>query len=98
MFEIVKLMWDVVALRDASRKGLLEWRIWPMAFGFVAVLYGVGLFGWLFYEHHPQYKPVFVAAMIFDGVFYVWFLVWAYRWQSRRAAARKAALTAQSSE
>lgn len=30
MFEILKLLWDVVVLRDAARKGQLNWRIWPV--------------------------------------------------------------------
>jgi membrane protein YdbS with pleckstrin-like domain len=90
MFEIFKLCWDVVALRDASRKGLLTWYIWPIAFAFVAILYGVALSGLAFYQKHPQYKSVFVGAMVFDGVFYLCFMVWAYRWQARRKAVREA--------
>ncbi len=35
MFELFKLIWDVVVLRDVSRKGRYNWRIWPIGFGFV---------------------------------------------------------------
>lgn len=90
MFEIFKLCWDVVALRDASRKGLLTWYIWPVAFIFVAILYGVALAGLTVYQRHPQYRAVFVAAIVFDGLFYLGFMWWAYRWQARRTAVRKA--------
>lgn len=91
MFEIFKLLWDVIVLRDASRKGLLNWRIWPIAFGFVLVLYGVGISAVLLYEKHPQYKPLFIAALIFDGILALCFIGWAWRWQARMAAARKSA-------
>jgi len=64
MFEIIKLMWDVVVLRDAARKGQLQWRTWAVAIGFVLVLYGIGLPAALLYDAHPEYKPLFIAAMV----------------------------------
>jgi hypothetical protein len=89
MLELIKLIWDVVVLRDAVRKGLLNWRIWPTAFGFVLFLYGTGIPSTLLYEKHPQYKPLFIAALIFDAILFVCFMCWAWRWQARQAA-RKA--------
>ena len=91
MFELCKLIWDVVVLRDVSRKGTYNWRIWPIGFGFVLVLYGTLLPAFLLYDKHPQYKPLFLATLIFDGIFFICFMVWAWRWQSRQAAARRSA-------
>jgi uncharacterized membrane protein len=91
MFEIFKLLRDVVVLREVARKDQYNWRIWPLAFGFVVVLYGVGISAVLLYEKHPQYKPLFIAALIFDVLFALGFIVWACRWQARMAAARKSA-------
>jgi hypothetical protein len=86
MFELVKLIWDVVVLRDVARKGLLNWRIWPLAFGFVSFLYGTGIPATLLYEKHPQYKPLFIAVLIFDAILFVCFVGWVWRWQARQAA------------
>lgn len=92
MFEVFKLVWDLVVLRDVARKGRYNWRIWPMAFGFVLLEYGIGLAAVFLYEKHPEYEPLFIAAMIFIVISSIAFLWWAWRWQTRQAAARKAAL------
>ena len=91
MFELFKLIWDVVVLRDASQKGRYNWRIWPLGFGFVLVLYGAALPAFLLYDKHPQYKPLFLATLIFEGIFLIGFMAWAWRWQARQAAARNSA-------
>jgi hypothetical protein len=88
MFELCKLLWDVVVLRDASRKGKLNWRTWVYGFGFVIVEYAIALPAVMLYEKHRQYKPVFIAAMVLVGINAVSFMWWAWRWQSRQAAAR----------
>lgn len=89
MFELFKILWDVVVLRDAARKGQLNWRIWPVAFGFVLLEYCVGLATVTFYTNNPEYKPLFIAVMILMAISFVCFLWWAWRWQTRQAAARK---------
>ena len=88
MFELFKIVWDLVVLRDAARRGQLNWRIWPMAFGFVLFLYGTGIPAVLLYEKHPQYEPLLIAAVIFDGILFICFMGWAWRWHSGRAACR----------
>jgi hypothetical protein len=89
MFELFKIVWDLVVLHDAARKGQLNWRIWAAAFGFVLLLYGTGVPAVLLYEKHPQYKPLFIAALIFDATLFISFTWWAWHWQKRLAAARK---------
>jgi hypothetical protein len=84
-----QIVGDIVVLRDAACKGQLNWRIWPIAFGFVLFLYGTGIPTVLLYEKHPQYEPLFIAAVIFDGILFICFMGWAWRWQSRQSAARK---------
>lgn len=84
MYEIFKLLWDVVVLRDAARKGQLNWRIWVYGFGFVVVEYAIALPAVMLYEKHPQYKPVFIAAMVLVVANAVFMMRWAWRWQSRR--------------
>ena len=56
MLELVKLVWDVFVLRDAARRGQLNWRVWVVAIAFVLILYGTGLPAAMLYDKHPQYK------------------------------------------
>lgn len=89
MFELFKLLWDVVVLRDVARKGQLNWRTWVYGFGFVLFLYGTILPAFLLYDKHPQYKPLFIATLVFDGISLICFMGWAWRWQSRQAVSAK---------
>jgi hypothetical protein len=89
MFELFKIVWDVVVLRDAARKGQLTWRIWPIAFGFVFLEYCIGLSAVTLYDKHSQYKPVFIAAMVLVAANFIVFMWWAWHWQKRQAAARR---------
>jgi hypothetical protein len=89
MLELVKLVWDVFALRDAARKGQLNWRVWVVAFAFVLFLYGTGLPVAFLYDKHPQYKPLFMAILAVDGVVFVWFAIWGVRRYLRLKAAEK---------
>jgi hypothetical protein len=86
MFEIFKLIWDVVVLRDAARKGQLNWRTWVYGFGFVILLYGTGLPAGILYQEHPQYKPLFIAAIVFDALLFITFICWGARRYWRQLA------------
>jgi hypothetical protein len=43
----------------------------------------------MLYEKHPQYKPVFIAAMVLVVINALYFMWWAWRWQSRRSVPQK---------
>lgn len=93
MFELVKLLWDVFVLRDAARKGQLNWRVWVVAIAFVLFLYGTGLPVAILYEKHPQYKPLFIATLVVDGLVFVWFAIWGVcRYLRLMAASRSSAV------
>lgn len=79
MFELCKLIWDVVVLRDTRRKGQLTLRTMLYGFGVAALLYGTGLPASLLYQAHPRYKPVFVAAIVFDVLLVAASLIWWFR-------------------
>jgi Na+/melibiose symporter-like transporter len=91
MFELVKLLWDLVMIRDASRRGLLSWRIWLLSFGVVIILYGTAVPAAMLWEKCPQYEAIFIAVMVVDGVGFVAFVIWAWRWQVRQRAQKRAA-------
>jgi hypothetical protein len=75
MFELFKLLWDFIVLRDAARKGKLKARVWVLAFAFLFVVYGIGLPIALFYVNHPTCFPLLVAAIILVAIS---FMVTAY--------------------
>ncbi len=79
MFEICKIVWDLVVLRDAARKGQMNWRMWVIAISFVLFLYGTALPVLLLYEKDPGYKGLFMATLAVDGLVFVWFMIWSLR-------------------
>lgn len=76
MFEVFKLLWDVIVLRDQARKGKLTASVWIFAAGFVLVLYLIVLPLLLYYVNHPGCRLALVAAIAFalaDAAALVWF-------------------------
>ena len=67
MLELVKLLFDGAALREGARSGLLTWRVWAVALGFIALVWGIGLPAGLNYATHPDGRWVFIAAMPSTG-------------------------------
>jgi cytochrome c biogenesis protein CcdA len=93
MLELFKLIVDGVMLRDSARKGLLTWKVVLFAIGFVVLLYGTGVPASLLYDTHPQYKPLFIAAIVFDVLMFVLFMIFGTRWYLRATARLKAQST-----
>lgn len=77
--ELIQILWDLFMLREAKRKGQLNWQVWAFAISFVVVLYGIGVPAAVLYQNHPQDKPVFIAAMVLDGIVAVVGFVWAWK-------------------
>jgi uncharacterized membrane protein len=80
MFELFQIAWDIFMLRDSARKGRLKLRAVLFALAFVILLYGTGVPAAALYQNHPQYKPLFLATMIFDLAVFVAFMTWAVRY------------------
>jgi cytochrome c biogenesis protein CcdA len=89
MFEFFKLLFDATVLRDSARKGLLTWKVVLFAVAFVFLLYGTGLPATLLYQAHPQYKPLFIAALAFDATIFILFMIFGTRWYLRATARLK---------
>ena len=89
MLELIKLIVDGLVLRDGARKGLLTWKVVLFAIGFVVLLYGTGLPASLLYQAHPQYKPLFIAAVVFDALMFISFMIFGTRWYLRAMARLK---------
>jgi cytochrome c biogenesis protein CcdA len=80
MIELIQIAWDIFMLRDSARKGQLKLRAVLFALAFVVLLYGTGVPAAALYQNHPQYKPLFLATMVFDLVLFVAFMTWAVRY------------------
>ncbi len=91
MFELLKLVWDLVMVRESYRRGLLTWRVWALGFGLVLFLYGTVLPVSFLWEKYPQYAPVFVTVLALDSVLLILVMLWGWRWQARQRAAKQAA-------
>lgn len=90
MFEIFKLMWDAIVLRDAARKGQLRVRMFVMAFVWVIALYAVALPPVMLYQNNPAYKPLFIAALVVDGFLFIAMMAWAIKWRRKMLEAQAA--------
>ena len=98
MFELFKIFWDVVVIRDAAHKGRkLSTGIVLRALGFVLLLYVTLLPATVLYSNHPQYKPVFIAALVIDGILAILMFRWEYKWWVKQRAAQAGA-SAQTSQ
>jgi ABC-type sugar transport system permease subunit len=86
MFELFKILCNVFVLREEARKGRMNWRVWAYGFGFAVLLYAIGLSAAVLYSNHPQYKPLFIAAMVLDGMLFAVFMAWAWRWRKQTVA------------
>jgi hypothetical protein len=95
MLELIKLIVDGLVLRDGARKGILTWKVMLFGFGFAIMLYGTAVPAVVLYQNHPQYKPLFVAAIAFDAIAFILFMIFGTRWYLRATARLKAEQQAQ---
>jgi uncharacterized membrane protein (GlpM family) len=86
MVEMLKIAWDVFVLRDAARRGKLDWRKTGLVAGFAILEYLILMPALLLYVQHPQYKPLFIAALVIFTVNVAGFVWLTLRWRSRPAA------------
>jgi cytochrome c biogenesis protein CcdA len=71
-------------LTEAAHEGLLAWKVVLFALGFSMLFYGTAMPSLLLYTKYPQYKPLFIAALIFDGLALI--LIFGFRWYRRTTA------------
>jgi len=87
MWEILKVIWDIFVLRDAARRGKLNWRKTRFVVGFVVLEYLIAMPALILYIQHPQYRTLFIAAMVLAVVVLVVFVGLAWRSRSRSSVA-----------
>lgn len=90
MFELFKILVEILILRDSARKGMFQGRDLLAGIGFCVLEYSIGLPAVLYYDKHPEAKPLFIAAMVLVAINFIVFTVWAVRLYFRRLAAQRA--------
>ena len=90
MFELFKIAVDLIVLRDGYRKGQLTVPRTIFGFCFAVLLYAIGLPAAVLYDKHPQYLPLFIAAMVLDGLLFIAFMVIGLRWYLHSLAQMRA--------
>jgi hypothetical protein len=86
MWELLKVAWDIFVLRDAARRGKLNWRKTGFVAGFVVLEYLIAMPALLLYIQHPKYKPWFIAALVLAAINLVVFVRLGLRLRSRSSA------------
>ena len=89
MLELIKLIVDAIILRDGARKGMLTWRVVAWGIAFVILLYGTGVPAVIYYQDHPSYKPLFIAAIVFDALLFLAYMFFGWRWYFRQLALQR---------
>ncbi len=64
MFEIVQIIWDLFMIRREAKAGRLTWRKGLISVGLVALAYLMLVPAFVLYDKHPEYKPVFLVALV----------------------------------
>ena len=96
MFELFKLLVDGLVLRDSARKGIFSWKVMLTGFGCAIFLYVTALPAGILYSNHPQYKWVFITAIIVDVIAVILIIIFGTRWYFRAIARVKAQNPSQS--
>ncbi len=92
MGEIIKVLVELLVLKDASNKGTFSWFVMFVGFCVAAVVFGVGLLGVAYYNRHPEAgSGPLIGVLVFTVVFLGLSLLWGWRYQNRLAASRKSA-------
>jgi hypothetical protein len=82
MDDLNKVFDEIDELTEAAHEGLLSWKVVLFALGFAVLFYRTAMPFLLLYTKYPEYKPPFVAALIFDGLA----LIFGFRWYRRTTA------------
>ena len=65
MDDLNKVFDEIDELTEAAHEGLLSWKVVLFALGFAVLFYRTAMHFLLLYTKYPEYKPPFVAALIF---------------------------------
>jgi hypothetical protein len=94
VFELLKIIVDLFALKDASDKGMLSWKVVLFGFGFAIFLFATGVPAASYYQNHPEAKNIFFAVIAMDALAFLLFMIFGIRWYRRGLARYRASQAA----
>ena len=74
MFELVQIIWDLFMMRKEAKAERLTWRKGLVSFGLVAFAYPIAVPAAALYQKHPEYKSLFIAAMVLAAIDFVFLI------------------------
>jgi hypothetical protein len=89
MFELVQIVWDLFMVRRSVRNGQLNLRKSIIALGLTVLLYAIVVPAAVLYDKHPEWKPLFIAALILGAADFIFLVGLGFYWWRQWAAAQQ---------
>jgi len=86
MFELFQVVWDLFMVRRSARSGQLTLRKAAIAGGLTILLYAIVVPAFVLYDKHPEYKPLFIVAVILGAADLIFLIYLGFHWQKQWAA------------
>ena len=86
MFELFQVVWDLFMVRRAAKSGQLTLRKAAIAIGLTVLLYALVIPAFVLYDKHPEYKPLFIVAVILGAADLIFLIYLGFHWQKQWAA------------
>ena len=86
MFELFQVVWDLFMVRRSVRSGQLTLRKAAIAIGLTILLYAIVVPAAILYDKHPEWKPLFIAAMVLGAADCIFLVGLGFYWQRQWAA------------
>jgi len=80
LLEIFQIIWDLFRIRDSVRKGQLTLRKTLISTGLVLLGYLILVPASVLYQKHPEYKPLFIAAVVLAAIDFLFLFGLAIYW------------------
>jgi hypothetical protein len=88
MFELFQVVWDLFMIRRSAKSGQLTLRKAGIAVGLTVLLYAMVVPAFVLYDKHPEYKPLFIVAVILGVADLIFLIYLGFHWQKQWAEQR----------
>lgn len=80
MFELFQIVWDLFMVRRSVRNGQLNLRKGLIAVGLTVLHYATVVPAAVLYDKHPDWKPLFIAAMVLGAADVILLICLGFYW------------------
>jgi hypothetical protein len=89
MFELFQIVWDLFMVRRSVRNGQLNLRKSLIAVGLTVLLYAIVIPAGVLYDKNPEWKPLFIAALILGAADFIFLVGLGFYWWRQWVAAQQ---------